>query len=206
MPEGGSAGQIPDMRVWDETDHESTLWQKLEADGSGPVIVLPVYTRCTMSCPITARMLADETARMQGSTPYRVLIFSFDPADDAAALRQFRKDQGLPAAWTLVRSDAGDIRRFCDFFRYPVLTEGSVMIHNNQFFLLDHSLQWKATFIDKDWDGADLRKWMGRVEKPGILGWIAMNPQKVELAGFAGLLLGFALIVAVMSRSRAPQE
>jgi hypothetical protein len=133
-----------------------------------------------------------------------VLIFSFDPGDDAAALRQFRAQQGLPPAWILVRSDAAGIRRFCDFFHYPVLTEGPVMIHNNQIFLLDHSFQWRVTFIDKDWNGAQLRKWMRRVEAPGILGWLAMNPEKLAFVGFGGLLLSLALILGVLlSRSRS---
>lgn len=207
VPAGSGAGQIPDLTVWDEADQQSTLWQKLQAGGSGPVIVLPVYTRCTMSCPITARMLVEETARMGGSAAYRVLIFSFDPGDDAAALRKFRAQEGLPPAWMLVRSDAADIRRFCDFFHYPVMTEGSVMIHNNQFFLLDHSFEWRATFIDKDWNGAELRKWMGRVETPGVWGWVTMNPEKVAFAGFGGLVLGFALIAgAILSRSQTGEE
>jgi cytochrome oxidase Cu insertion factor (SCO1/SenC/PrrC family) len=202
VPTGSNAGQIPDITVWDEANHQSTMWEKLRTAGSGPVIVLPVYTRCTMSCPVTARMLVKETAQIGGGKPYRVLIFSFDPGDDTAALRQFRVLEGLPPAWILVRSDAADIRQFCDFFHFPVLTEGPVMIHNNQVFLLDHSLQWRATFIDKDWDGAELRKWMGRVETPGLLGWLAMNPESLAFVGSGGMLLSLALIVGVtLSRS-----
>ncbi len=206
VPASSNAGRIPDVAVWDEANHQSTLWEDLGAAGSGPVIVLPVYTRCTMSCPVTARMLVKEAAQMGNGNPYRVLIFSFDPGDDAAALRQFREQQSLPAAWILVRSDAADIRRFCDFFHYPILTEGSVMIHNNQLFLLDHSLQWRVTFIDKDWNGADLRKWVGRVETPGLLGWLTMNPEKLAFAGFAGLLLSLALILGVLLSRPHPQS
>jgi cytochrome oxidase Cu insertion factor (SCO1/SenC/PrrC family) len=204
VPTGSNAGQIPDLAVWDDANHQSTLWEKLRDAGLGPVVILPVYTRCTMSCPVTAKMLVKETAQMGRGEPYRVLIFSFDPGDDAAALRQFRAQQGLPPAWILVRSDAAGIRRFCDFFHYPVLTEGPVMIHNNQIFLLDHSFQWRVTFIDKDWNGAQLRKWMRRVEAPGILGWLAMNPEKLAFVGFGGLLLSLALILGVLlSRSRS---
>ncbi|MGA1983502.1 MAG: hypothetical protein ABSG84_13680 [Acidobacteriaceae bacterium] len=204
VPAGSNAGRLPDLAVWDQADRPSTLWQELRAAGSGPVVVLPVYTRCTMSCPITARMLVREAAQMGGSRPYRVLIFSFDPGDDAAALRQFRAQQGLPPAWLVLRSDASGIRRFCDFFHYPVLTEGPVMIHNNQLFLLDDSFQWRVTFIDKDWNGAQLRKWMGRVESPGLFGWLALNPEKLALVGFAGLLFSLALVVGVLlSRSRS---
>jgi cytochrome oxidase Cu insertion factor (SCO1/SenC/PrrC family) len=198
VPADRNAGQIPDIAVWDEANLHSTLWEKLRAAGSGPVIVLPVYTRCTMSCPVLARMLVKETSQMSGGAPYRVLIFSFDPGDDAEALRKFRVQEGLPPTWMLVRSDAGDIRRFCDFFHYSILTEGSVMIHLNQIFLLDHTFQWRATFIDQGWNAAELRTWMKRVESPGFWGWVAMNPESLAFIGFGGMLLSLALILAVL--------
>ena len=192
------AGQIPDISVWDEANAQHSLWDELRAGGTGPVIVLPVYTRCTMSCPVLARMLVAQTAQINGGAPYRVLIFSFDPGDDAAALRQFRAQKGIPSSWMLARSDSADIRRFCDFFHYTVMTEGSVMIHTNQMFLLDHNLQWRATFIDESWNAADLRSWMRRVETPGVLGWMAMNPGALVSIGFGGMLMSLMLIVGVL--------
>jgi len=202
VPADSNAGQIPDISVWDEANLHSTLWEKLRAGGSGPVIVLPVYTRCTMSCPVLARMLVKETAQMSGGAPYRVLIFSFDPGDDAEALRQFRVQEKLPPTWILVRSDAADIRRFCDFFHYSILTEGSVMIHTNQIFLLDHTLRWRATLIDQSWNAAELRTWMKRVESPGLLGWLTMNPERLAFIGFGGMVLSLTLILgALLSRS-----
>jgi len=195
-PAGMNAGKIPDITVWDEANVQHSLWDELRAAGTGPVIVLPVYTRCTMSCPVLARMLVQQTSQI-GGTPYRVLIFSFDPGDDAQALRQFRVQKKLPSAWILVRSGPADIRRFCDFFHYTVLTEGPVMIHTNQMFLLDHNLQWRATFIDESWNAADLRTWMSRAESPGLFGWLAMNPEVLVFIGFGGLLLSLMLILGV---------
>ena len=157
VPAGMNAGKIPDITVWDEANAQHSLWNELQAAGSGPVIVLPVYTRCTMSCPILARMLVQQTSQLSGGAPYRVLIFSFDPGDDAEALRQFRAQKNLPSSWILVHSSAADIRRFCDFFHYSIMTEGSVMIHTNQMFLLDRNFQWRSTFIDEQWDAAELR-------------------------------------------------
>lgn len=208
-PVGMSAGKIPDIAVWDDADIQHSLWDELRAAGKGPVLVLPVYTRCTMSCPILARMLVEQTSRIGGGAPYRVLIFSFDPGDDARALRQFRAQKSLPSTWILARSDAANIRRFCDFFHYTVMTEGSVMIHTNQMFLLDHSLRWRATFVDQSWSAAELRTWMMRVESPGLFGWIEMNPEAMVFGGFGGLLLSLALILAALlwhSRSiRGPE-
>ena len=198
-PAGMSAGKIPDIAVWDEANVQHSLWDELRAAGSGPVLVLPVYTRCTMSCPVLARMLIQQTAQISGGLPYRVLIFSFDPGDDAQALRQFRAQKNLPAAWILVRSGAADIRRFCDFFHYTVMTEGAVMIHTNQMFLLDRNFQWRATFIDQSWSAADLRTWINRAESPGLFGWLAMNPEVLVFAGFGGLLLSLMLILGIFA-------
>lgn len=197
-PAGMNAGKIPDITVWDEANVQHTLWDKLQAAGSGPVLVLPVYTRCTMSCPVLARMLVQQTSRISGGTPYRVLIFSFDPGDDAEALRQFRAQKNLPSSWILVRSQAADIRRFCDFFHYTVMTEGTVMIHTNQMFLLDHALQWRATFIDQSWNAADLRTWMSRAESPGLFGWLKLNPEVLVFIGFGGILLSLMLILGIL--------
>jgi cytochrome oxidase Cu insertion factor (SCO1/SenC/PrrC family) len=207
VPAGMNAGKIPDITVWDEANVQHTLREELRAAGTGPVIVLPVYTRCTMSCPILARMLVQQTSQISGGTPYRVLIFSFDPGDDAQALRQFRAQKNLPPAWILVRSGPADIRRFCDFFHYTVMTEGTVMIHTNQMFLLNHNLQWRATFIDESWSAADLRTWMSRADSSGLLGWLAMNPETLVFAGFGGLLLSLLLILgAFILRPRPLRE
>jgi cytochrome oxidase Cu insertion factor (SCO1/SenC/PrrC family) len=195
VPAGINAGKIPDITVWDEANAQHSLWEELRTAGTGPVIVLPVYTRCTMSCPILARMLVQQTSQISRGTPYRVLIFSFDAGDDAEALRQFRVQERLPTAWILVRSRAADIRRFCDFFHFTVLTEGTVMIHTNQIFLLDHNLQWRATFIDESWNAADLQTWMTRAESPSLFGWLAMNPEVLVYIGFGGLLLSLMLIL-----------
>jgi len=203
VPAGSSAGTLPNITVWDEANSQSQLWSKLQAGGSGPVFVLPVYTRCTMSCPVLASKLARETARLAGATAYRVLIFSFDPADDAASLREFRVKEKLPDNWMLVRASAGDIRKFCDFFHYTILNEGPVMIHTNQIFLLDHTLRWRATFIDESWNVTDLALWMKRAESGGLLSWIPMNPEQLAFIALGGMVVSLLLILWVLiSRSR----
>lgn len=205
VPAPFNAGQLPNLAVWDENNTQLRLGDALRAAGSGPVLVLPLYTRCTMSCPVLTRMLVQQTSRI--GEPYRVLLFSFDPGDDAAALRSFRAQKALPRSWLLFRSDAADIRRFCDFFHYTIMTEGPVMIHTNQMFLLDRNLRWRATFVDQNWDAAELRTWMRRAESPGLLGWLAMNPDLLILTGFAGVLSSLLLVLlALVLRSRTSRS
>ncbi|MES2393843.1 MAG: hypothetical protein V4555_19560, partial [Acidobacteriota bacterium] len=65
-------------------------------------------------------------------------------------------------------------------------------------FLLDHALTWRATFIDKDWNAAQLQTWINRVESPTLLAWLLMNPEKLAAIGFGGLILSLAIILAVL--------
>ena len=204
IPGDPSAGTIPNITVWDEAGHQSLLRTKLEAAGSGPVFVLPVYTHCTMSCPVLASRLVAETAQLGAGTRFRVLIFSFDPADDAAALREFRAQEKLPASWVIVRSSDLDIRRFTDFFHYRVLTEGGVMLHTNQMFLMNQDFVWRATFVNESWSAADIRTWLKRVQSPGIVGWAMMNPATIVYAGLGGMLLSLGLALAAMLSRTAP--
>jgi hypothetical protein len=188
-------GQVPDVRVWDESNHNLLLRAELETAGSGPVILLPVYTRCAASCPILTQKLEQETARMGAGGAYRVLVFSFDSSETADSLRSFREREHLPANWILVRADAAEIRKFFDFFHYSVMTEGSMLIHPSELFLLDHNLHWQATLIGEDWNSTALRKNLRRIEQPGLGGWIAMNPAGLAVIGFGGLVLSFGLII-----------
>ncbi len=73
--------------------------------GRGPCIVLPVYTRCTMSVPVLARMLVQQTSQIGGGAPYRVLIFSFVLAYNAAEKGPFRLEKRTAGAM-----DAGALR------------------------------------------------------------------------------------------------
>ena len=52
-----------------------------------------------------------------------------------------------------------------------------------------------------------LRTWMRRVEFPGLIGWVVMNPEKLVYIGFGGLLLSLALILGtLLLRSRSPHN
>lgn len=202
VPADSVSGRIPDITIWDEANQKSSLWEKLQRTGNGPVIVLPVYTRCAVSCPVLTRKLKQEAARLGDGAVYRVLFFSFDPSEDAQSLRAFREREQLPAKWMLVRAGDADIRRLCDFFHYPIMTDGAVLVHANQVFLLEHDLHWRATLTDVEWDAVELRKWMGRAESPGVSGWVAMNPEKLAWIGLGGLSLGLVVMLSWLIRRR----
>jgi cytochrome oxidase Cu insertion factor (SCO1/SenC/PrrC family) len=201
VPAKTGSEKIPDITVWDEQDQKSSLWEKLQSTGEGPVIVLPVYTRCTLSCPTLTRKLLQAATSLE-SAAYRVLIFSFDPSDNAESLRTFRQREHLPAKWLVVRAQDAQIRRFVEYFRYSIMTEGSLLIHPNELFLLDDGLQWRATLVDVDWSAGELREWLKRVADPGVRGWVAMNPEKLAWTGFSGLLLGAGVCAGWLIRRK----
>lgn len=202
VPAKSDSGRIPNVAIWDEAGQKRSLWAELRRAGDGPVIVLPVYTRCAMSCPTLTRKLAQEAVRLGDSATYRVLIFSFDPTEDTESIREFRKREHVPANWLIVRAEDAEIRSFFDYFHYPIMTEGSVLVHSNEIFLLDHDLNWRATLVDVNWSSAELGEWIGRVESPGVRGWLAMNPEKLAWTGFSGLLLGVGVCVGWLIRRK----
>ena len=202
VPVNAGSKSIPDVSVWDEQDQESLLTVKLQSAGEGPVLILPVYTRCTSSCPTLTRKLLQAAGSMENGA-YRVVIFSIDASDDAESLRAFREREHLPGNWVLVRTRETEARRFFEYFAYPIMSEGSVLVHPNELFLLDEGLRWRATLVDVDWNAGGLREWLRRVANPGVRGWLAMNPEKLAWTGFSGLLLGVGLGVGWVVRRKS---
>jgi cytochrome oxidase Cu insertion factor (SCO1/SenC/PrrC family) len=188
-------GPLPNVRVWNDADQSVALRSLVANADAGPVILLPVYTRCAASCPVLTRKLEEETARMGSGIAYRVLVISFDSGETSASLHKFREQERMPASWITVRADQPEIRRVFDFFHYTVMTEGGLLVHPNEIFLLDHDLNWRTSMAGTDWNSSDLQKNLSRIETPGLVGWIAMNPARIAVIGFAGLLLSLGFII-----------
>ena len=51
------AAPIPDVPVLDEKSLPTSLRAALGQAGSGPVVLLPIFTRCSASCPTLTRKL-----------------------------------------------------------------------------------------------------------------------------------------------------
>ena len=77
-------------------------------DAARPWVVSPMYTRCPHTCSAIATALKRALAE-SGLQPdsYRVLSFSFDPAETATGLQDFRARMALPPEWQTLR--AGDV-------------------------------------------------------------------------------------------------
>ena len=198
------ADVAPDVTVVDDTGQQAALSAVLQAKGGGPVIVLPIYTRCAASCPVLTRKLETETAEINHGS-FRVLLFSFDPGETTESLRVFRERERVPANWTVVRAEEAQIRRFVDFFHFSVMTQGGTLLHPNELFLLDPQFRWRATLIDQEWNRRSLQKLLQRIEAPGLLGWVVLNPARAAIAGFTALLTSFAFLMLWLA-FRRPQQ
>ena len=112
-------GLVPrSLAILDEHDRHQNLGTAGE-----PTLLVPIFTRCAGSCPLTA--VALKQAFPGASADFRVILLSFDPKDVAADLRRFRQRLDLPSEWLVVRSiDAVATRELFDELDGPVRRVG----------------------------------------------------------------------------------
>jgi cytochrome oxidase Cu insertion factor (SCO1/SenC/PrrC family) len=133
-------GLVPrSLAVLDERDRQQDL-----GAGGEPTLLLPIFTRCAGTCPLTA--VALKHAMPGASADFRVVLLSFDPRDTAADLRHFRTRFDLPSEWLLVRSvDPAATRELFDDLDFPVMSSGEGFNHADQTFVLSPKGLWAAT-------------------------------------------------------------
>lgn len=107
-----------------------------------PLLVSFVYTGCGQVCPTTTRFLdkaVQQAADALGSNAFNVATIGFNlPFDNAAAMRQFARHQGIDRAqWKFLSPDAGSVESLtADFgFSYEAGTGG--FDHVTQLSIVD---------------------------------------------------------------------
>jgi cytochrome oxidase Cu insertion factor (SCO1/SenC/PrrC family) len=182
-----------------------------------PTLLLPIFSRCTGSCPVTAVFLRDALAG--GPVPFRVIVFSFDARDQPRDLREFRRKFNLPREWMVVRSaDAAAARSLLDALEFNLMTSGVGFDHPNETFVFSPGGRWAATLAGATFTVADLRTARGRAlaaDDPApadrLGAWLIL-PEAWILLACAGLLLALiALAVgrnlhAAWARRRSPTQ
>lgn len=195
---------IPDVQVLDEASRSASLRSMLTQSGGGPVILLPIFTRCAASCPVLTRKLETALGGMNPAEPYRVVVFSFDPFETSESLRLYRLQQNVPAAWKIVRSHEGEIRRFFGFFRYAVMNQDGKLVHPNEVFLLDQDLRWRWTLVGDDWSGTELACAIKLTRSPGFVGRMKANPERLAWIGFVTFILSVSVATVWMVFRKEP--
>ena len=186
---------VPDVQVIEGDASPAPLRSVLAAEGSGPIILLPIYTRCSASCPILTRKLETALAAMKSTGPYRVIVVSFDPLETAESLRLYREHEHVPTVWKIVRASDDEIRNLFGFFRYSVMNQEGTLLHPNEIFLLDNDLKWRWTVVGEDWTPQELATVIEQTRSPGLVANLRARPEALAWAGFAGVILGFGLAI-----------
>lgn len=183
------------LAVLDDRDRPQTLPQS-----PAPMLLLPLFTRCGGTCPLTALSLKQAVAGAQ--PPFRVVLLSFDGGDTAEDLRDFRERLELPAGWLLVRAaGASELRAFLDQLDFHFMKTEGGFDHPNQSFVFSPGGIWAATFEGAPGSRAELKEAYRRsidADDAGSLqslrSWL-LRPEALIVAACAGLAAAFAGIL-----------
>lgn len=173
-----------------------------------PTLLLPIFTRCSGTCPLTAVLLKE--AFKKARAPFRVVVLSFDDEDRAADLTAFRERFGLPAEWLLVRSaDAAATREFFDELGFHFMKVGSGFDHPNETFVLSPRGAWAATFAGTAFPEAELETaWRRALAADDATafrrlgGWL-IRPEAWIVLACAGLAMSVVATLVLARKARA---
>ena len=191
---------------------ENDQQQELGLAGT-PTLLVPIFTRCTGTCPLTAVALNEAMSQMPER--FRVVLLSFDTADTAEDLRHFRRRLGLPSNWLVLRAiDGKATREFFDDLDFHFMKTAAGFDHPNQTFVFSAKGIWAATFSGDPSSRDELdsaRRRAVAADNPTALrrlrDWLSRPEAWIALA-FAGFLLSFGVILLVArstkNRSTAP--
>jgi cytochrome oxidase Cu insertion factor (SCO1/SenC/PrrC family) len=191
---------VQDLAVVDENGAPHGLLAL--ADG-GPALLLPIFTGCAGTCPITTEALKAALTGRQAS--FRVVVLSFDPADTARDLKAFRSRHDLPASWRLVRgAAAAATRAFLDQFYFRVMTAQGGFAHPDETFVLSPKGVWAGTFSGAPFSPDELdrsRVWALAADVPTLANRL-LRPGVWITAIFAALVFCLPALFALRSLER----
>lgn len=173
-----------------------------------PALLLPIFTRCSGTCPLTAVFLKE--ALEKARAPFRVIVFSFDAEDGAGDLAGFRQRFQLPADWLLLRSgDAAATRAFFDGLDFHFMKAAGGFDHPNRTFVFSPGGAWAGTLAGAAFSGEELQDAFRRAlgaDDPALSrrlrAWL-IRPEAWILLACAGLALSLAAILLAQRRSRS---
>ena len=202
LPPGRPGLVLRTLTVLDEQDRRQSLGTAGEA-----TLLLPIFTRCDGSCPVTAATL--KQAIPGASADFRVLLLSFDPQDTAADLRSFRKRLDLPPGWVVVRSiDARATRELFDDLEFPVMIREGGFNHPDQTFVFSPKGLWAATLsgppTKEELSSARRRALAADDGTPSrSLGAWLIRPEAWVVVACAGFGLAVAAVLLLARRTKA---
>jgi cytochrome oxidase Cu insertion factor (SCO1/SenC/PrrC family) len=190
------------LALLDEHDRQRNL-----ATGPEPTLLVPIFTRCTGTCPLTA--VALKQAMPAASAEFRVVLLSFDPRDVSDDLRSFRTRLALPSEWLVLRSiDAAATRELLDELDFRVMNTGSDFNHADQSFVFSPKGVWAATLSGppskEELRVAHRRALAADVQTASrrLGGWL-IRPEAWIVLACAGFGLSLTAVLLLARRSKA---
>jgi len=182
---------------------DSGRTRSIEQWKGSPAILVPMYTRCPTSCPMITEGLKKATAAAKADpTSYRVVLFSFDPRDTPADLREFRARHQIPIAWSMATAKPADVRRLLEALDVRV---SDFMMHPNVAIAITPDLRPAKSMFGTSFSGSEIdaaldiarggHDWIGRYGGYALAALL-----------LAAILSGMVLAVAVTSPSRSASE
>jgi protein SCO1/2 len=153
--------RVPDVALIGE---DSTTFSLGTLAGK-PIVVSPIFTTCTQTCPMITASLRDALAQVgEPGVGYHVLSVSFDPADGPARLRAYRRQMALPDGWKLAVATPENLKLLLDAidFHYEAMPEGG-FVHANAIVILSpaltvsgyaHGVSYEASALREALEGA----------------------------------------------------
>ena len=168
-----------------------------------PLVLLPIYTRCPGPCLQNLTRLKDALTN-SSSDPrrFRVLLFSFDPTDDAAALSKYRRRENIPLGWSVGTASQKDIDALLESIGVQVGKAGKEFVHPNIVIFLDSKLRIAKWIFGTDYSSADLD--FALKVAGGETDWIGQHSELLySMLLFGGSLLCVALCYSLMQLKSA---
>jgi protein SCO1/2 len=196
--EGKTIGtHMPDITLVadDSTTYRlSSLWGK-------PVIVSPIFVSCPQTCSMITESLRDALAQVgKPGVGYEVLTVSFDPADDAAALRGYRERLDLPPAWRLATASAQDVDTLLGTLDFRVTPMDGGFAHPNLIAILSPDLTVSGYVYGVGYDAEEVGAALQHAARRSSL-VVRFRPFILLVALAALLAIAWALFV---TRRRQP--
>ena len=190
-PEGGRP--VASINLIDETGRTRAV-----SEFSGyPTILLPIYTRCPGACLQNVDRLKEALANSSTDPrQFRVLLFSFDPTDNAAMLAKYRQRENIPLGWSVGSASKTETDALLESIGVQVGKAGTEFTHPNILIFLDPNLRIAKWIYGTDYSGADVD--LALKVAAGASDWIGQHSQLLySLLLFAGSMLCVALCSSV---------
>lgn len=191
------AAFIPSVEIVDDAGRTSSM----AAWTSVPTVVVPMYTRCPLACPMIVSAMTRATGEAKAlPATYRVVLFSFDPRDTPADLRAFRQRHRVPLSWTVATARPDDIRRLMESLGFTYTSARGEFLHPNRSIVLSPELVPAKTIAGTDLSGGELDAALSIAR--GGTDWIG----RYGAAALAALLVLAALAAVYLGRFLVPRS